>query len=341
MPSPEGLLPVFYASSTIACLGFLSLLVQTGLGIRKDNANVDRLVKLSAVATDGEEKEPTKPNSQPPGPGNANISPEACAAGSKEADMKLIHDQMNFLNSEFQAAARSRDTTPEIVNAICTYLSAAGNLLSLRQGSHGGPTATWKTELGLNHDAGKIVQRTTAETASLGAPVFDLNGPGLVVPLLTGGVSLVAVWTAVAAYTAERRPLVIGGKDDLIVSFSGPCAGEAPDAESMPLRLLLVGMCTSAAVHAFVPCFVGSLTDDRLVRAVFACPVSIATSMAVALSLLGVPWRVLEAGFFSSVGLIAMTMIAASASSMSSEHEDDARRTEKEVVDKQHTDKEG
>lgn len=85
----------------------------------------------------------------------------------------------------------------------------------------------------------------------------------------------------------------------------------------MPLRLLLVALATSAAVHVFTPAFVGRLTlydDNRLVRVAFAYPASVAISMVVTLSALGIPRDVLDVGSFFSADLILMTWFAARSS---------------------------
>lgn len=342
MPSPEGLLPVFYASTTIACLGYLSLLAQIILNGRKSTPSVvDDVVKLSAVTTEDEAQKPTNPDSQPSGPGDAEhgSDPPNAAESKEQADTKLLHDEMSFLNSEFQAAM-STETTPEIVNAICIYLSAAGNLLRLHRRLHCRGN-TRRTDAGLNCKASRIIKQTTADTASLRALRNTARRPRLIAALLTGGLSQVAVWTAAASYTAERRALVIGEQHTVatIISFSPACAGPWPDAETMPLSLLLVALGSSAAVQALVPALVDRYTDDRPTGLAFAFPASIAITMVVALRALGIPREVMALGLGCSVVLIVATMPAAVSSVMRSNCEELARWWE--VVGEQNLEKEG
>ncbi|KAG8159568.1 hypothetical protein KVR01_010205 [Diaporthe batatas] len=345
MPSPEGLSTVFWASCTIACVGFLSLVAQTIFRLRgKPDGTVDRLVKLSEVTTDDEAQEPTHPTSQPSGRVDAEPGPEPPGADCREAPTRLLDDLMDFLNSEFQAA-RPLDTTPEITSAVCAYLSAAGNLLMLHRGPRGSGSTTTNvrmTDQGLNLAAGRIVQHAAAETASLGALGDVTRRPGLAAVFLTGSLSLAAAWTAVAAYSAERCPLayppVVRGDDTAAVTFIAACASPESDAGTMPPRLIVVALVASGVVNLAVPALVRRFTDDEEVRLSFAYPAGVAISMAVPLLALGVHRGALAAGLMATVGLIATTCMAAVSSIGSSAYDEIASRWE--VVDEQGSDEE-
>lgn len=189
MPSADGALRVFQVSSTLASIGFVTLIVQTVRAKhrkQKCQTKSDSPVTLSAV-TSGDE--PQKVNTADGG------SSEPAKVEPKQAWEKPLRERIEALMPQAFMLG-GNDSTVETARAAAVYLLAAESLLKLRQGG------TAATRAKLHADASKVVRDTTAETTSL-RELWEPQGPKPGLAALAIGVS--SYVSAMVAFVAACR----------------------------------------------------------------------------------------------------------------------------------------
>lgn len=298
MPSAEGALRVFQASSTIAATGFITLVAQTILAKyrkRKSQAKLNIPVVLSAVTSGDELQKPTAADGGSSRPGKAKPDPDW---------KKPLRDWVDTLISQARSQGED-DNAPEITRAATTYLLAAESLLRLREGGPGG--AAGRSRARLYAAASVLVEDTTAATASL----RELSPPGIPDPkaadaaFLAGLVSLLATLVAFGAAGAAEAA-VFGGQYVDLTRFT--LHGE-PRAAGPPPYLLVLATSTAACAFRLVLAGLGMVLD--LVRPVVMYPANAVFNCLVSgLLTVGLPLGVAAVGIISSLAVAAMAVLA-------------------------------
>ncbi|KAL1857484.1 hypothetical protein Daus18300_010349 [Diaporthe australafricana] len=303
MSSKESLFLLFQISSTIAVLGFLTLLAEVLFGLcRKPRAqqNIDSTVTLSAVSSGDEPEKPTIPDG-----GSTGLAKTEADQGEKRSPRDRIDriDRLDALRSQIRST--ESDTNPFITDVAATYMLAAEDLLKLRREAD-----TEKSRADLYVAARWIVQETTADTdvIPLVAPMNSQeNGAAIVIWSLSG----LAGWLALVVAGSLVQALGVKHLDLTRFTLRGDLRQAPGTACSLPQ---LLGHGIPVVVHAF-RCVTTGLSSffglvGSVISSVIMFPANAAFDCLVSGFLLaGVPLSIGTVAVMSFLALFAVLML--------------------------------